>query len=203
MFTGAHVLIYTTNPDADRAFVRDVLEFRSVDIGHGWMIFTLPPAEAALHPGDGEFAQRHAGHEMPGALVYLMCDDLKATMAALADEQRRVHRSRNRSGWGIRTTIMMPSGGEIGLYQPTHQTALDLYDSISWRPSSRSPHSARWFLPADRRSSKPRRGLGLQPRSSRASTASASGSKDRKARPASAIHPTTASPSVPITSSRP
>ena len=125
MIVGTHVLIYTTDPDADRAFFRDVLNFRSVDIGHGWIIFKLPPSELALHPGDGQFAQRHAGHMMPGALVYLMCDDLQATMADLA-KKNVVCTEVETANWGIRTTIRMPSGGEIGLYQPTHQTALDL-----------------------------------------------------------------------------
>jgi catechol 2,3-dioxygenase-like lactoylglutathione lyase family enzyme len=125
MILGTHVLIYTTDPDADRAFFRDVLNFRNVDIGHGWIIFKLPPSELALHPGDGQFAQRHAGHMMPGALVYLMCDDLQATMADLA-KKNVVCTEVETANWGIRTTIRMPSGGEIGLYQPTHQTALGL-----------------------------------------------------------------------------
>jgi catechol 2,3-dioxygenase-like lactoylglutathione lyase family enzyme len=125
MILGTHVLIYTTNPEADRTFFRDVLDLRGVDIGHGWIIFKLPPAELAVHPGDGDFAQRHAGHVMPGALVYLMCDDLKATMADLA-KKNVVCTEVETANWGIRTTIKMPSGGEIGLYQPTHQTALDL-----------------------------------------------------------------------------
>jgi catechol 2,3-dioxygenase-like lactoylglutathione lyase family enzyme len=125
MIFGTHVLIYTTDPEADRAFFRDVLNFRSVDIGHGWIIFKLPPSELALHPGDGQFAQRHAGHMMPGALVYLMCDDLQATMADLA-KKNVVCTEVETANWGIRTTIKMPSGGEIGMYQPTHQTALAL-----------------------------------------------------------------------------
>jgi catechol 2,3-dioxygenase-like lactoylglutathione lyase family enzyme len=125
MIFGTHVLIYTTDPEADRAFFRDVLNFRSVDIGHGWIIFKLPPSELALHPGDGQFAQRHAGHMMPGALVYLMCDDLQATMADLA-KKNVVCTEAETANWGIRTTIKMPSGGEIGMYQPTHQTALAL-----------------------------------------------------------------------------
>jgi catechol 2,3-dioxygenase-like lactoylglutathione lyase family enzyme len=125
MIFGTHVLIYTTDPEADRAFFRDVLDFRSVDIGHGWIIFKLPPSELALHPGDGQFAQRHAGHMMPGALVYLMCDDLQATLADLA-KKNVVCTEVETENWGVRTTIKMPSGGEIGLYQPTHQTALDL-----------------------------------------------------------------------------
>lgn len=125
MINGAHILIYTTNPEADRAFFRDVLEFRSLDIGGGWLIFKLPPAEVAVHPGDGQFAQRHAGHTMPGALLYLMCDDLQATMAALAKKHVACTEVETEA-WGIRTTIRLPSGGEVGLYQPTHQTALNL-----------------------------------------------------------------------------
>jgi hypothetical protein len=125
MITGAHVLFYSTNPEADRAFVKDVLQFKGIDIGHGWMIFKLPASELAVHPGDGEFAQRHAGHVMPGALVYLMCDDLPATMADLA-KKSVVCTEVETENWGIRTTVKMPSGGEIGLYQPTHPTALDL-----------------------------------------------------------------------------
>jgi catechol 2,3-dioxygenase-like lactoylglutathione lyase family enzyme len=125
MILGAHVLIYTTNPDADRAFFRDVLEFQGIDIGGGWLIFKLPPSELALHPGDGQFAQRHADHVMPGALVYLMCDDLQATIASLAKRNVQCTDVETEE-WGIRTTIRMPSGGEIGLYQPTHKTALDL-----------------------------------------------------------------------------
>ena len=125
MILGAHVLLYTTNPDADRAFFRDVLEFQGIDIGGGWLIFKLPPSELALHPGDGQFAQRHADHVMPGALVYLMCDDLQATIASLAKKNVQCTDVETEE-WGIRTTIRMPSGGEIGLYQPTHKTALDL-----------------------------------------------------------------------------
>jgi hypothetical protein len=125
MINGAHVLIYTTDPEADRAFFRDVLEIPSIDIGHGWIIFGLPPSELAVHPGDGEFAQRHAGHVMPGALVYLMCDDLQVEVATLA--KKNVHCTEiETERWGIRTTIPLPSGGEIGLYQPTHPTALHL-----------------------------------------------------------------------------
>ena len=125
MILGAHVLIYTTNPDADRAFFRDVLEFQGIDIGGGWLIFKLPPSELALHPGDGQFAQRHADHVMPGALVYLMCDDLQATIASLAKKNVQCTDVETEE-WGIRTTICMPSGGEMGLYQATHKTALDL-----------------------------------------------------------------------------
>jgi len=123
MITGAHILFYSRNPEADRAFFRDVLAFKAIDIGRGWMIFALPPAEAAVHPGNGEFSERHAGHTMMGALVYLMCDDLRATMKTLA-EKNVACTEVDEAEWGIKTTIPLPSGGEIGLYQPKHPTAI-------------------------------------------------------------------------------
>ena len=102
-----------------------MLEFPSIDIGGGWLIFALPPAEAAVHPSDGQFAQRHAGHNLPGALLYLMCDDLQAVLATLAKKNVPCTEVETEA-WGIRTTVRMPSGGEIGLYQPKHPTALGL-----------------------------------------------------------------------------
>jgi hypothetical protein len=125
MIIGAHILLYSRNPEADRAFLRDVLEFPSIDIGRGWLIFALPATEAAVHPSDGEFAQRHGGQELIGSLLYLMCDDLKATVAALEAKQV-AFTAISEAPWGIKTTIRMPSGGELGLYQPTHPTALAL-----------------------------------------------------------------------------
>jgi hypothetical protein len=125
MIIGAHVLIYSTDPEADRVFFRDVLEFPSIDIGRGWMIFALPPAEAAVHPSDGNFAQRHGGHDLPGALLYIMVDDLKAFVAELAAKSVACTEIETEA-WGIKSTIRMPSGGEIGVYQPTHPTALKL-----------------------------------------------------------------------------
>ena len=125
MIVGAHILLYSTNPEADRAFFRDVLQFRAVDIGRGWLIFELPPAEAAVHPSDGAFVQRHSGHELIGSLVYLMCDDLRETIASLR-VQGVVCSEPSEEAWGIKTTIRLPSGSEIGLYQPTHPTALAL-----------------------------------------------------------------------------
>ena len=123
MINGCHVLLYSSNPEADRAFLRDVLQFKTVDIGHGWLIFGLPPSELAVHPDDGEFTQRHANHSMMGAVVYLMCDDLPAEIRAL--EAKGVKCSEvDTAPWGIKTTIPLPSGGEIGLYQPRHPTAI-------------------------------------------------------------------------------
>jgi hypothetical protein len=124
-FSGAHFLIYSRDPDADRAFVRDVLGFRSVDAGHGWLIFALPPAELAVHPledGD-EFAQKHADHEMLGVVLYLMCDDVHAVVKSL--EARKVTCTPvGTAPWGLHTSVRLPSGGSIGLYQPTHPTAI-------------------------------------------------------------------------------
>jgi hypothetical protein len=125
MIIGSHVLFYSQNPEADRAFFRDVLEFRSVDAGGGWLIFALPPAEAAVHPCDGDSGQAQVGRHMLGAEFYLMCDDLQSFIESLAARNVKcapVERAR----WGIKTAIPLPSGGEIGLYQPTHPTALHL-----------------------------------------------------------------------------
>ena len=115
MISGAHMIVNSKNAEADRAFFRDVLGFASVDAGHGWLIFALPPAEAAFHPAD-----ETGRHEL-----YLMCDDLKAEMSALAKKGvvcSDVHQER----WGSITKLRLPSGGSIGLYQPKHPTALKL-----------------------------------------------------------------------------
>jgi catechol 2,3-dioxygenase-like lactoylglutathione lyase family enzyme len=84
MIIGSHILLYTENPEADRAFFRDVLEFPFVDVGHGWLIFKLPVAEAALHPSDENTRPvLHAGHRQLGAVLYFMCDDLRAQVKLL------------------------------------------------------------------------------------------------------------------------
>ena len=125
MIFGAHVLFYSQDPEADRAFFSDVLGLRSVDVGHGWLIFAMPPAEAAIHPADGEFSQTHGGHELMGAVLYLMCDDLTAEIAAL--QRKNVQCTEiQEAPWGSSTTIPLPSGRAIGLYQPRHETALNL-----------------------------------------------------------------------------
>jgi catechol 2,3-dioxygenase-like lactoylglutathione lyase family enzyme len=116
MIFGSHVILYSEDAEADRASFRDVLGFRSVDAGHGWLIFALPPAEAAFHPSDtpGD------SHEL-----YLMCDDLKAEIDSLA--KKNVNCSAvQEARWGSITKISLPGGGHIGLYQPKHPTALDL-----------------------------------------------------------------------------
>lgn len=125
MLLGAHVLLYSAKPEADRAFLRDVLGFPHVDVGHGWLIFALPPAEVAVHPSDGDTAQVHGGRGLLGAVLYLMCEDLKAYMEWLAGKNVKCT-AVDEAPWGIKTSVRLPSGGEIGLYQPKHATALDL-----------------------------------------------------------------------------
>jgi len=110
---GAHVIIYSKDAEADRDFLRDVLGFSSVDAGHRWLIFALPPAEAAVHP-----AEENDRHEL-----YLLCDDLKAEISALQGKGiqcSKVHEER----WGSITRVRLPGGGQVGLYQPKHVMAL-------------------------------------------------------------------------------
>ena len=114
MISGAHVVVYSKNAEADRAFFRDVLGFKSVDAGRGWLIFALPPGEAAFHPSD------NVAHEL-----YFMCDDLKAEMASLAKKNVKCSDVQEQR-WGSITKMRLPGGGDIGLYQPKHPTALAL-----------------------------------------------------------------------------
>jgi catechol 2,3-dioxygenase-like lactoylglutathione lyase family enzyme len=116
MISGAHVILYSKNAEADRAFFRDVLGFRSVDAGHGWLIFALPSAEAAIHPSD----EIGVVHEL-----YFMCDDLKAEIASLAEKNVRCSAVQE-ARWGSITKVQLPGGGAVGLYQPRHPTALGL-----------------------------------------------------------------------------
>jgi hypothetical protein len=122
MINGAHLLIYSKDAEADRAFFRDVLEFRSIDVGEGWLIFALPPAEIAVHPARKSFVQRQGGHAMMGTIPYLMCDDLRTLLKSLKAKKVKCAKI-SKAPWGSHTTIPLPSGGEIGLYQPTHPTA--------------------------------------------------------------------------------
>ena len=118
---GTHFLIYSTNPDADRAFLRDVLELSSVDLGRGWMIFALPPAEIAVHPGDATVPP-NSEDAVTGAAVYLMCDNLDSTMKTLSAKKASFTRVVE-APWGTVTTFALPSGANVGLYQPKHPTA--------------------------------------------------------------------------------
>jgi catechol 2,3-dioxygenase-like lactoylglutathione lyase family enzyme len=123
MIFGAHVLIYTPDADADRLFFRDVLNLPHVDAGHGWLLFRLPPAETAVHPTAEGAPPSHDTPTMAGAHLYLMCDDVEGEVKALEAKGVRctpIQRER----WGMRTALRLPSGCELGLYQPTHPTAL-------------------------------------------------------------------------------
>ncbi|MBN9656938.1 MAG: extradiol dioxygenase [Acidobacteria bacterium] len=124
MFSGAHVLFFSRDAEADRLFLRDTLGMPFVDAGHGWLIFQLPPSETAVHPVEAEGTARKDGELLP-AEVYLMCDDLETTQEALRArgvEMAEVREER----WGRVTRLRLPSGGALGLYQPKHATAYDL-----------------------------------------------------------------------------
>ena len=125
MIRGAHILLYSTNPEVDRAFFRDILRFRTVDAGGEWLIFKLPPAEVAFHPSVGDTDQVHAEHPLLGGVLYLMCKDLQKTIATLKAKKVKCSRVLT-APWGKVTTFRLPSGGRIGLYQPRHPTAIGL-----------------------------------------------------------------------------
>jgi hypothetical protein len=109
MINGAHSIIYSKNPDADRAFLRDVLKLPNVDVGDGWLIFGLPPAEVAVHPSD-----KNDVHEF-----YLMCDDVETLIAEL-NKHNITCSPVQKQGWGLLTTVTLPGGGELDIYQPRH-----------------------------------------------------------------------------------
>ncbi len=115
MIFGGHVILYSKDAAADRNFFRDVLGLASVDAGQGWLIFALPPTEAAVHPAE----------ENDRPELYFMCHDLKGEIFALREKGVQcsdVHEAR----WGAIVKIRLPGGGEVGLYQPKHPTALTL-----------------------------------------------------------------------------
>ncbi len=109
MISGAHSIIYSTNPEADRAFLRDVLSLPHVDVGHGWLIFGLPPAEVAVHP-----SEKNNVHEF-----YFMCDDIEGFVMRMKAHVIECEPVRD-EGWGLLSRITLPSGGKIGIYQPRH-----------------------------------------------------------------------------------
>jgi catechol 2,3-dioxygenase-like lactoylglutathione lyase family enzyme len=109
VINGAHVIVYSRDAEADRQFLRDVLGFGHVDAGGGWLIFELPPAEVAVHPAD-----TGPSHEL-----YLMCDDVAATVAELTAKGVTCGPVSD-EGWGLLTAIELPGGGKLGLYEPRH-----------------------------------------------------------------------------------
>jgi hypothetical protein len=120
MLIGVHALIYSPQAEQVRAFLRDVLRWPSVDAGNGWLIFGLPPAELAVHPGP-PLAE---GEASPGMELYLMCDDLDSTVAELRTRGVELARPITEAGWGRVTAVRLPDDSALGLYQPHHATAL-------------------------------------------------------------------------------
>jgi catechol 2,3-dioxygenase-like lactoylglutathione lyase family enzyme len=110
VITGAHVIIFTPDPQGVREFFRDVLGLASVDAGAGWLIFALPPGELAAHP-----AEAGGRYEL-----YLMCDDIEATVEELKHKQVEFTRPVSDEGWGLMTAFAIPGGGELALYEPRH-----------------------------------------------------------------------------------
>lgn len=109
MINGAHIVIYTKDPEADRLFFRDVLKFSSVDAGNGWLIFAMPPLELAFHDSD-----ENDQHEL-----YFMCDEISATLKELKSKTAKVSDVSEQS-WGKLATLTLPGGGKIGIYEPKH-----------------------------------------------------------------------------------
>jgi catechol 2,3-dioxygenase-like lactoylglutathione lyase family enzyme len=114
MFTGSHVMLYSPDPEADRAFFRDTLALPHVDAGEGWLIFRVPPAEAGIHGGP----QATAGAEAP-ANLYLMTDDIQAFIQAMTEKSVPASPAQD-MGWGVATHVTLPSGLLLGVYQPRH-----------------------------------------------------------------------------------
>jgi len=114
VITGMHAIVFSPQADKARSFFADVLAMPSVDAGDGWLIFALPPAELAVHPDDGE-----SRHEL-----YLMCDDIHATLAELRGKGVETARDISDQGWGLLAAIRLPDGSEFPIYQPRHPSPL-------------------------------------------------------------------------------
>ncbi|MGV0834310.1 VOC family protein [Mycolicibacterium thermoresistibile] len=112
MISGSHVILYSRDAEADRAFLREVLKFAHVDAGDGWLIFTLPPAEVAVHPTEGT----------PSHELYLMCNDI-AGMVSVLTAAGVTCTPVSDEGWGLLTRFTLPGGGELGVYEPRHRRA--------------------------------------------------------------------------------
>ena len=125
MFIGTHILFYSAEPDADRAFLRDVLGFPYVDTGHNWLIFKMPLAEAGVHPLEGPNTPGESRSAMLPAQIWMMVADIEAARVRLAEHQVETAAPQN-EGWGLSTSFALPSGARLGIYQPLHPTALEL-----------------------------------------------------------------------------
>lgn len=161
MIHGAHVILYSKNSEADRAFFKDVLKYPYADAGHGWLIFALPPAEIALHPADGQDEQER--HEL-----YLMCDDVQAFMREMAAKNIACAPVQEQR-WGLLTNLTLPGGGKLGVYEPRHASPLKKAAS---KPAKRSGGS---------RASKRSKASKRQPAAAKSGRASRAKAKKKRA----------------------
>jgi predicted enzyme related to lactoylglutathione lyase len=146
VITGIHAIVFSNEAEKTRDFFAGVLGLSSVDAGGGWAIFALPPAELAVHPADGD--GRHQ--------LYLMCDDIHATLAELQGKGAEVAQEVSDEGWGLLASVRMPDGSELPIYEPRHLSpirplprSLRSFRSISgwpcgWGPGARRPGSRTW-----------------------------------------------------------
>jgi predicted enzyme related to lactoylglutathione lyase len=116
---GTHALLYTSEPDAVRALFRDVFGWRHVDAGHGWLVFALPPAELGIHPAEGPTFESGVRHQLS-----FMCDDIHETIADLRSKGIEVRGEPQDEGYGITTSVVLPGGLDVMLYEPRHDTAI-------------------------------------------------------------------------------
>ncbi|HEY1897482.1 MAG TPA: extradiol dioxygenase [Terracidiphilus sp.] len=137
MIHGAHLLLNSVDPEADRAFFRDVLDLPHVDAGHGWLIFALPPAEVAIHPAEKGLTQPQEGQNLAAATVYLMCDNLRETLDMLIARGVE-HGEIQEARWGVVSSIRLPGGTHLGLYEPHHPLAIPLTAGTNQRQVSLS-----------------------------------------------------------------
>jgi len=142
MIIGGHSIIYSTSPEADRAFLRDVVKLPSVDVGGGWLIFGLPPAEVAVHPSD-----RNDVHQF-----YLMCDDIEVLVKEMTSRNVACGPVQDQ-GWGLLTHVVLPGGGTLGIYQPRHPRPrpLRLAKTARKRANGRTKRTSKRVLPKRRR----------------------------------------------------
>ena len=122
IINGCHAIIYADDAEQARAFFRDVLRLPNVDAHDGWLIFKLPPAELGIHPAEPTGSEAPSGHHE----IYLMCDDIEATVADLTARGVEFTSGIENQGWGLLARFRVPGAGELGLYQPRHPTAYDL-----------------------------------------------------------------------------
>ena len=116
--TGTHILLYSSEPEQLRAVLRDVLGFKGIDIGHGWIIFNLPPSELAVHPADGPTFESGVRHQFT-----LMCDSLHRTVLELKAHGVKVITEAKEERWGTHVTLNLPGECHVMLYEPKHQVA--------------------------------------------------------------------------------